>query len=78
MTTGIAHQLAALRRIAAFSAAVRGHGLGEWQTGEGFALAKCIQCGAELRVYFPALEPEMDGPALDYECARHAVAAEAA
>ena len=78
MTPGIADQLAALQRIAAFSAALRGHGLGEWQTGEGFALAKCIQCGAELRVYFPALEPEMDGPALDHECARRAVAAEAA
>jgi hypothetical protein len=78
MTTGVADQLAAFQRIAAFSAAMRGHGLGEWQTGEGFALAHCIQCSAELRVYFPALEPEMDGPALDYECAHHAVAAEAA
>jgi hypothetical protein len=78
MTTGVADQLAALQPIAAFSAAMRGHGLGEWQTGEGFALAHCIQCSAELRVYFPALEPEMDGPALDYECAHHAVAAEAA
>jgi hypothetical protein len=78
MTTGIAHQLAPLQRIAVFSAAVRGHELGEWRIGDGFALASCTQCGAELRVYFPALEPEMDGPAFDYECARHAVPAEAA
>jgi hypothetical protein len=78
MTTGIAHQLAPLQRIAAFSAAVRGHGLGEWRTGDGFALASCIQCGAELRVYFPALQPEMDGTALDCECARQAVAPKAA
>jgi hypothetical protein len=78
MTTGIAHQLAPLQRIATFSAAVRGHALGEWQTGEGFALASCIQCGAELRVYFPALQPEMDGPALGCECAQHTIAAEAA
>jgi hypothetical protein len=78
MTNEIARQLAALQRIAAFSAEVRGHRLGEWQTGEGCALANCIQCGAELRVYFPALQPEIDGPALDGECGQRVVAVEAA
>ncbi len=68
MTTGIAGQIAALQRIATYSAAVRGHELGGWQMGEDFALASCIRCGAELRVYFPALQPEMDGPALDQAC----------
>ncbi|HZT34143.1 MAG TPA: hypothetical protein VFA33_29895 [Bryobacteraceae bacterium] len=74
----VAPQLAALQRIAAFSAAMRGHELGEWQTGEGFAQASCVRCGAQLRVYFPALEPEMDGPALERECSREAAEEEAA
>jgi len=78
MTTGLVHQLAALQRIAAFSAAVRGHELGEWQTGEGFALARCTRCGAELRVYYPALQPEMDGPALGHACGQHAADGRAA
>jgi hypothetical protein len=68
MTTGFAHQIAALQHIATFSAAVRGHELGEWDTGHGSASACCIRCGAELRVYFPALQPEMDGPALARSC----------
>jgi len=63
-----------LQRIAEFSAEVRGHKLGEWHKSEGFALASCIQCGAELRVYFPALQPEMDGPALEHLCGERAAA----
>jgi hypothetical protein len=79
MTTGLVHQLAALQRIAAFSVAVRGHELGEWRTGENFARASCIHCGAALRVYRPAaFEPEMDGPALEDACGAHAVAGRAA
>ena len=78
MTTGIPHQLTSLQRIATFSAAVRGHDLGDWQTGEGSAQTNCIHCGAELPVYFPALQPEMDGPALRNECHPHAVAGRAA
>jgi len=78
MTIEIARQLVASQRIAAFSAKVRGHELGEWSAGEDLALASCIQCGAQLRVYFPALQPEMDGPALDQECERQAVAGQAA
>jgi hypothetical protein len=78
MTDQIARQFAALRRIAAFSAELRGHQLGEWHANEDFAVASCVQCGAELRTYFPALQPEMDGPALEHECARRAVSVEAA
>jgi len=71
MTSGTSSQLAALQRIAAFSAAVRGHQLGAWRMGEGYAAASCTHCGAELRVYFPALQPEMDGTALDDACGQH-------
>ena len=68
MTTGITNQLATLERIAAFSAAVRGHELGEWQPGEDFVLANCIHCGKAVRVYFPAFQPDLDGPALERSC----------
>jgi len=68
MTGGLTNQLSALQRIAAFAAAVRGHELGEWHTGNGSASASCTRCGAELRVYFPALHPDMDGPALAQSC----------
>jgi hypothetical protein len=78
MTTEIARQLAALQRIAKFSASLRGHQLADWQTGEDFAQASCIQCGAALRVYFPALHPEMDGPALKRACRSRAAAGRAA
>lgn len=74
MTTGMAEQLAALKRIAAFSAAVRGHELGEWRTGDHVAVANCLQCGARLRVYFPAVQPEMDGAALGDESCLHGIA----
>jgi len=70
MTNETANQLAALKHIAGFSAAVRGHELGEWRTGERSALATCIRCGADVRVYFPALQPEMDGPSLEHLCGR--------
>lgn len=78
MTTGIADQLTALQRIATFSAAVRGHELGDWQTGGDYAEASCVRCGAHLRVYFPALQPEMEGAALGPECNQHAIAGRAA
>jgi hypothetical protein len=78
MTNATTHQLATLQRIAVFSAAVRGHELGEWQIGEGLAAAKCANCGAELRVYTPALQPEMDGPALANACDAVAVSERAA
>ena len=78
MTTEPAHQLAALRRIATFSAALRGHSLAKWRTNENVAHAICVQCGAELRVYLPAFQPAMDGPALEQECVQPMVAGRAA
>jgi hypothetical protein len=63
-----ADQLEALQRIAAFSAKVRGHELGEWLVGENFAQAACIRCQAELRVYYSPIQPEMDGAALNAPC----------
>jgi len=74
----VADPFVGLYRMAVFSAALRGHGLGEWHRGQGFARASCILCGAEVRVYFPALQPEMDGPAIEQECTRNAVAGKAA
>jgi len=78
MTSGTGHQVAALQRIAVFSAAVRGHELGGWRMGEGYGAAQCTHCGAELRVHFPALQPEMDGAALDDVCGQPALAGKAA
>jgi hypothetical protein len=66
------HRIDILQRTAAFSAAVCGHALGEWRASGHFALASCIRCGAELRVYFPALQPEMEGSALDDLCGERA------
>jgi len=75
MTPGSTDQLTVLQRIAAFSAAVRGHELGGWQRGRGWAQANCIRCGAQLRVYSGPTQPEVEGPALDHSCdARIAVA----
>jgi len=68
--SSIAGQLAALKRIAEFSARLRGHELGEWHTGEGFAQASCIRCRAELRVYHSVIQPEMDGTALESLCSK--------
>jgi hypothetical protein len=70
-------QIAVLQRIAAFAAKVRGHALGKWRKGDGFAVARCIQCGRELAVYGAAAQLEMDGEALACECdaALHVTAA---
>ena len=61
-------QIAVLQRIAVFAAKVRGHALGKWRMGDGFAVASCIQCGREIAVYRSAIEPEMDGEALAWQC----------
>jgi hypothetical protein len=71
----ITDQLAALQRIAAFSATLRGHVLGEWRTDKGLALASCVHCGRELRVYCSPLQPDIDGSALDDGCAKSAAEA---
>ena len=78
METGITHQFAILQRIAAFSAAVRGHELGDWEAGEDFVLATCVQCGATLRVHCPVFQPDMNGAALERSCDVRAVAERAA
>ena len=71
-------QLACLQRIAAFAAGVRGHELGEWHSGEDCMQARCLACGAVLRVYASILEPDMDGPALQQPCREHAANGRAA
>jgi len=78
MTAATADQLAALKRIASFSAKIRGHELGTWHSAENFAQASCIRCGAALRVYFPSLQPEMEGTALERTCESQAAAGRAA
>ena len=78
MTTGMANQVATLQRIAVFSAAVRGHEVGGWQIEENSATATCLHCGAAVRVYFPALDPKMDGPAVEDTCGAEAVVGRAA
>jgi len=65
----IADQLAALQRIGMRAATVRGHDLGDWQLSEDCAHAICLRCHAALRVYRVALQPVIDGPALEYACA---------
>ena len=72
------HQLVALQRIAAYSAEVRGHKLGEWRTGDNFAMASCVRCGAALQVHFPALQPEIDGQAIEHFCGERAATERAA
>ena len=65
----IANQLAALQRIAAFSAKRRGHELGSWRTIAGLARASCQRCGSKLQVYYSLVQPDMDGEALaDAHC----------
>ncbi len=61
-------QIAVLERIAVFAAEVRGHAIGKWRRGDGFAVANCIQCDRELAVYGAVMQPEMDGEALACEC----------
>jgi hypothetical protein len=72
MANGSTSELAVLQHIAAFSAAVRGHELGAWEAGDHSAVACCVRCGAAVRVYFPAVQPEMDGPALEQLCGENA------
>jgi hypothetical protein len=67
MTSAFADQLTVLQRIAAFSASVRAHELGDWHTGEDLAWAAC-RCGAELHVSISTLQPSVDGPALEQMC----------
>ncbi|HTQ53231.1 MAG TPA: hypothetical protein VMI94_02160 [Bryobacteraceae bacterium] len=78
MTNELIHQLSVLQHIAAFSAGLRGHQLGEWRIEDGQAVVSCVLCGAALRLCFPALQPEMDGAILDQLCVPRATAVRAA
>jgi len=71
----ITDQLTALQRIAAFSASLRGHELGEWRTGEGLARASCVHCGREVRVYCSLIQPDVDGLGLGDACVNNAAEA---
>lgn len=61
-------QMSGYERIAAISAVLRGHELGEWRFQESFAVANCVRCGRELLVHNSLVEPDMDGGALDHRC----------
>ena len=61
-------QFEALRRIAAFSAALRGHELAAWREGADSAVAICLSCGLTLAVYGSLIEPAMEGSALKAHC----------
>jgi len=71
----ITDQLIALQRIAAFSASLRGHELGEWRTGEGLARARCVHCGREVHVYCSPIQPDVEGPGLEDACVKRAAEA---
>lgn len=71
-------RLSALQRIAAFSAAIRGHDLGEWSTADNVAMTTCIRCGEKLCAYIPAVQPEIYGPVLASLCQPQSAAGAAA
>ena len=54
-------QLNALVRIAAFSAALRGHRLAGWVESAESATAICATCNSSVTVYLSLFEPGMDG-----------------
>jgi hypothetical protein len=71
----ITDQLAALERIAVFSARLRGHELGAWCNDEVLAFASCVHCGRELRVYCSPLQPDIDGSGLEDGCVKRSAEA---
>jgi hypothetical protein len=58
----------ALVRVAAFSAALRGHWLTGWVQSADSAAAVCAKCNSSVTVHRSLFEPTMDGPALEVEC----------
>lgn len=68
-------QLAALQRIADFSARLRGHEPGLWRASEDSAVANCIHCGRELRIYSSLMQPDIDGSILEDTCVSRAAEA---
>jgi hypothetical protein len=71
----ITDQLAALERIAIFSARLRGHELGAWRNDEVLAFASCVHCGREVRVYCSPLQPDIDGLGLEDGCVKRSAQA---
>jgi hypothetical protein len=71
----ITDQLAALERIAIFSARLRGHEPGAWRNDEVLAFASCVHCGRELRVYCSPLQPDIDGLGLEDGCVKRSAQA---
>lgn len=68
-------QLAALQRMAVFAAGLRGHELGAWRVSAGLALANCIHCGREVRVYSSLVQPDVEGRCLQDPCVKSAAEA---
>lgn len=61
-------QVHALLRIAAFSAALRGHRLTGWVESAESATAFCATCNSEVTVRLSLFEPVMGGLALEVRC----------
>jgi hypothetical protein len=64
-------QFQALARVAAFSAALRGHQLAGWLESVDSATAVCAECQSGVTVYRSLLEPTVDGLALEVDCPAH-------
>jgi hypothetical protein len=58
----------ALVRVAAFSAALRGHQLSAWVVSADSATAVCVTCKSSVMVRRSLFEPTMDGLALKVTC----------
>ncbi len=72
----ITDQIAALQRIAAFSC--KGCADMSWECGAPLrdsALANCVHCGREIRVYCSPVQPDIDGSALEVGCVKNAAEA---
>jgi hypothetical protein len=61
-------QFEILKRIAVFSARLRGHELTTWCMESNSATAVCSKCGRAITVYASMWQPEMDGAVLDELC----------
>jgi len=61
-------QLEVLKRIAVFSAALRGHQLAGWLQTPESATAACAVCGLRVAVRLWPWQPRIDGEALETMC----------
>jgi len=61
-------QFEVLKRIAVFSAALRGHELAGWLETPESATAACAVCGLSITVRLSLWEPRIDGGALEIVC----------